>query len=430
MDRPPAPPRLRLLTGMLVLAYATLEMGAYVTSAVRAQDMRPFSAWSTGRADIAGRLGQRGETTATPSPGQTQRTEVLHPYVGFLSELDTGVASADQVGLDNTEFYDPASPLYHPSAERLVVGVTGGSVAVQFGTGPGADALRQLLLEDPGLEAKQLLIVNLAANGFKQPQQLLAVTYALSLGAHFDLVLNIDGFNEVALHAAENAKKSVHPSYPRGWYFRAGNSPDPEILPVLGTVASAERDRLELARAAETSAWRWSPIFQLIWYSRDRALERRISTQKTLLRRARPKRRDPRRTGPPIEFATDTDLYRYLVARWADSSRQMQRLCTSNGTRYLHFLQPNQYVAGSKALSPEELEHAYNEQQPYRSGVLAGYPLLRQVGAELRTEGIDFTDLTPLFESVGETLYVDDCCHMNGRGNEIMAGAIASVILE
>jgi len=432
MDQAPPRPwrRTRLAAATLALIYVTLETGAYVTSAIRAGDARPFSAWQALRAELAEKSIADPEAAPNSSEADGERTEVLHPFIGYLSELNTGTGGPDQIALDSTEFYDPASPLYHPSPERRVIAITGGSVAVQFATGPGAEALRQGLSEDPAYRDKQLLLVNMATNGFKQPQQLMAVAYALSLGVHLDLVLNIDGFNEVALHVAENGKKGVNPSYPRGWYFRAGRSPDSDILPLMGILASADRDRIGLARNALTSPWRWSPTFQLIWYSRDQALWRRIVAHKRILREARPQRRDPRRTGPSIEFASDEDLYQHMAERWADGSRQLDRLCSANGIGYYHFLQPNQYVAGSKVLSADELEGAYNEQQPYRPGVLAGYPLLRQLGSRLRQEGIEFTDFTPLFQSVVETLYVDDCCHMNGLANELMAQAMASEILE
>jgi len=38
-------------------------------------------------------------------------------------------------------------------------------------------------------------------------------------------------------------------------------------------------------------------------------------------------------------------------------------------------------------------------------------------------------DLTMVFEDVDETLYVDDCCHFNQLGNEVVARALAQFIL-
>jgi hypothetical protein len=58
------------------------------------------------------------------------------------------------------------------------------------------------------------------------------------------------------------------------------------------------------------------------------------------------------------------------------------------------------------------------------------YPLLREAGRELRQAGVRFHDLTQVFAGVEEPLYVDDCCHVNARGNALLAEAIARAILE
>ena len=46
----------------------------------------------------------------------------------------------------------------------------------------------------------------LSHEGYKQPQQLLVPTYFLSIGQVFDLVVNIDGFNEVALSSVNHQR--------------------------------------------------------------------------------------------------------------------------------------------------------------------------------------------------------------------------------
>ena len=42
--------------------------------------------------------------------------------------------------------------------------------------------------------------------GYKQPQQLLILSYFLSIGQSFDVVVNIDGFNEVAMSPLNDAR--------------------------------------------------------------------------------------------------------------------------------------------------------------------------------------------------------------------------------
>ena len=39
-------------------------------------------------------------------------------------------------------------------------------------------------------------------------------------------------------------------------------------------------------------------------------------------------------------------------------------------------------------------------------------------------------DLTPIYRDVEETLYVDNCCHVNALGSQMMARAIVERIAQ
>ena len=108
----------------------------------------------------------------------------------------------------------------------------------------------------------------------------------------------------------------------------------------------------------------------------------------------------------------------------------MHHLCEANGATYFHFLQPNQYVEGSKEFTDEERRDAIRDDHPYRPGATAGYWRLIEAGESLLALGVRFSDLTGVFSGVRETIYVDDCCHMNERGNHLLAKSIAAVIIE
>src|SRR5262249_17471047 len=97
---------------------------------------------------------------------------------------------------------------------------------------------------------------------------------------------------------------------------------------------------------------------------------------------------------------------------------------------YYHFLQPNQYPPGSKPLSPEERRLAYWHDLPARSIIEEGYPLLREAGKRLARRGVRFHDLSLAFARVEATLYVDNWCHFNPKGNEILAEAMPHATLQ
>jgi hypothetical protein len=75
--------------------------------------------------------------------------------------------------------------------------------------------------------------------------------------------------------------------------------------------------------------------------------------------------------------------------------------------RYYHFLQPNQYLSGSKPMSEAEKRVAIQADHPYRQGVETGYPLLIRNGRALKEQGIPFYNLTGIFKDYPEAIYID-----------------------
>ena len=89
-------------------------------------------------------------------------------------------------------------PFARTNDRQFIIGIFGGSVGAFFcrvGSGRFEDDLRQ----SASFKNKELVTLCFSHEGYKQPQQLLVLSYFLSIGQPFDLVVNIDGFNEVAL---------------------------------------------------------------------------------------------------------------------------------------------------------------------------------------------------------------------------------------
>jgi hypothetical protein len=174
---------------------------------------------------------------------------------------------------------------------------------------------------------------------------------------------------------------------------------------------------------------RRSPPAALVW----RALDRRAATAVAAAERRvadweRPRRRPFGSRGPDFSYPSRSRLDRDLAAFWARSSRQMHDLAIARGIAYAHFLQPNQYVPGSKPLSADERRSGFKEGHPYQAPVVEGWPHLAAAGEELRESGVAFHDLTGLFADHRETLYLDECCHFNPRGNELLGEAIGRAL--
>ncbi len=121
-------------------------------------------------------------------------------------------------------------------------------------------------------------------------------------------------------------------------------------------------------------------------------------------------------------------VYRDLAQIWVESSRQMANLSRANDIHYYHFLQPNQYLAGSKPMGPEEKKIALQPLHQYRIPATDGYPFLREAGEELNQQNVPYFDLTQVFADNPEILYIDDCCHLNQQGYDLIVDSIVDVI--
>ena len=130
--------------------------------------------------------------------------------------------------------------------------------------------------------------------------------------------------------------------------------------------------------------------------------------------------------GPSINL-NDKD---YSVRLWKSSSLMISQICKVNDIEYFHFLQPNQYVPGSKSLTNNEKKIAFNPSHPWGTIIAEKYQDLRVAGNSLRDFGVKFSDSSFIFKDVKEDIYVDDCCHFGLRGNEILSEVISQQIFE
>jgi hypothetical protein len=302
--------------------------------------------------------------------------------------------------------------------------VLGGSVALGLWLYGGRTLVTELG-RSPALAGKTVRLYSVAVGGFKQPQQLAALTYLAALGTSFDIVINLDGLNEIALAPIENRPYDP-PSYPRGWNQYAQRALPPARLALLGRVAAYQEARRSLAAALSGSVARYSTTVGLLWMLVDRAIHRRLTAAQLELSRNDPSA-SPR--APRTEYRSDDEMYRVLVSLWSRSSLQLAQLLACHGGLYAHFLQPNQYLPGTKPLTDRERARAYLPDHPYRMHVVKGYPLLREAGAELARRGVHFVDLTQLFAGSREEIYSDTCCHFTLRGYERIARETARQIL-
>ncbi|MEM9291962.1 MAG: hypothetical protein AAGD01_09800 [Acidobacteriota bacterium] len=384
--------------------------------------------------------GSDSEARTLAAAVQVDERTVLHPYLGFVFDPVINQDPARQnahLEISPQGFFQRRGSERKPVPERgeeagdeAVVGIFGGSVAMVMGFAGEAELL-SLLARHPSLEGRPLRVVNYGLGGYKQPQALLTLAYRLSQGERFDLVILVDGFNEIALPPVHNVGAGVATEYPRHWEARVAGQPTPDRLGRLAALTAARQRRGSLAESFDVRPLRWSAVAALAWRGLDGAAARRVESRRQELAALEPAARGFQATGPVADEALPGGeaLYQALASDWANASLAMHHLAAGHGAEFHHFLQPNQYVPGSKPLTAAERRRAFRPQHPYRDPVRLGYPLLRQRGEALRRSGVRFTDLSMLFETVDEPIYVDTCCHLNGFGNQLLARAVGEAVI-
>ena len=355
----------------------------------------------------------------TNDPRVADQHVIIHPYFGYV--VDPSTPRVNSFG-----FFGP-EPLTTRSRDVAIIAVFGGSVADQFAK-TAAGVLREQLAARGPYAGRRIEVINLALGGYKQPQQLLVLSTLLALGAQFDVVINLDGFNEID-GAKDNLQDGVNPFFPYTWNLHARRGLD------SATAVHMAKADLIRARREDVRQWfaRW-PLFQsafflTLWELLDRREAAALAGETVALRSALAQsEHTPQQTGPPVDFADDQEMYLAYVEMWARASIEMEVLCAGWGIRYMHFLQPNQYLPGSKTLTDEERATAYDPDVADTQRVATAYPMLIERGLDLRDQGVDFIDLTTLFQNEPRTVYSDTCCHLNALGNELMATAIAQAV--
>lgn len=362
-----------------------------------------------------------------PAIVETNRGElsadVLHPYFGPIHR--PGVRpQTNNVGFGSRQ----AFPYARTSDRQFLVGIFGGSVAQAF-CDRGTRRLTAALQRDSDLANREIVPLCFSHEGYKQPQQLIVLAYFLSLGQQYDLVINIDGFNEVALGTR---------SHERG---RDISMPSPiHVDPLLNLI-----DQATLTPARVQALARITEYKERLNRLAERLRRTRIATVHFALDRyyvftmnryqAEVTAYDALPSNPPASSVlvltppmktrdTETVVYEDIAAGWVSASLLMRDMLAARGVRYLHVMQPNQYFT-RRVFSDEEARVALNDSQPFRQPVERGYSVLRRAAAALDGRE-EFLDGTTAFDSEKAAVYEDDCCHYTDRGYEILAELIAS----
>lgn len=300
-------------------------------------------------------------------------------------------------------------------ADEFVLGIFGGSVADQL-----AWALQQHaseiaeFAELSRIVARPLRFENLAVTSGREPIQ----HNVLHLfHDRIDMAVFVDGFNEISSGILPFGRPGCEYVRP---FWESNNKTPLDLMQPLFTKTQ------DLTRLADS--WIWAPlsysgVFKAYLYtqgirSKQWALDY-LATMSTA----------------PAVFSDGTDDEE--IEAWRNCIVLSVEYAASVNLPIAFFLQPNQYVEGSKPFSSEERTCCLRSEQEMAKGwdrsfarVTRNYALMEQHIERLRADGVAAFSLSQVYKDVADTIYIDKCCHVNLKGNLIMARAIAGRLLE
>jgi hypothetical protein len=414
----------KILAALLLsaLVYLALEAGSLVAWRVSLGEHFSF-------ADLKALQGRTSFESTSAVQDAFRSPSVVHPYLGMVYNPDTCLPSLMNVPVNDWGFFDDKPSVQKRRPDRVIVGVFGGSVAWWMSTMGGAN-LAKVLARHPEFAGKEIVIIRAANGAIKQPQQLMTLSYLIALGGEFDLVINLDGFNEVTIPPTHAIPKGVNPYFPAYWSELFVDFMDERDGDLVASIRSMESHRRRLVGLASARPFRWSVTSGTLWMLTDRLLGQRLSRLRLELKEGERTEATHYLLRGPAFTSKEEAMYAELAAMWQRGSLQMDAICRRLGIPYFHLLQPNQYVPDSKPLTEREKRVAYDEKLFWKEHAERGYPHLRRASERLTDSGVVFHDLTTLFAGNSEELYQDNCCHLTARGNELLAEEVGRIVVE
>lgn len=366
--------------------------------------------------------------------------ERLHPFFGYV--LKQGAFAKPELGLkvNNYGFFSRYDyPLVKSNKNQFIIGLFGGSVANNFALHEYINqGLSNALKKYPEFANKEIVLLNFGNGGYKQPQQLLILNYFLSLGQELDMVINIDGFNEVALSNL-NKKSQVDVAMPSVQHIQpltalANNSLSPDALNSIVKIQETKKQlkaavaNLENCPLAVCYAWQFLQVKQLVNRYQQEVMN--YDKQRTQPTNQTVDDQNIIYINKTPSVLDDTTAFNRIASNWSESSLAMNQLLSTRKIRYFHFIQPNQYYPTKRVFTEEEKQIAISSDSPYIEGVQKGYPVLLSQLDRLRAAKVNVFSAVNILDDTKATVYKDGCCHYNSTGEDILANYISSSIIK
>ena len=210
----------------------------------------------------------------------------------------------------------------------------------------------------------------------------------------FDLILNLDGFNELALPLSENYEINDHLVYPRNY----------------SRLISTFNSNFDCVKNLNNKVNRflYLPIFEIIDLYSIRNCHFSLEGQN-------------KNSGTRFSKMTNYEKNNFnktlekTLNLWKISSDKIFNYAEEKKIIYIHALQPNQYLLNSKILTEKEKKLL---NYPKYGNIISKY--YNQLNLE-NLKAKNLIDLRYLFKNNSKDLYRDYCCHLNNLGMHLIS---------
>jgi hypothetical protein len=313
-----------------------------------------------------------------------------HPYFGFVSrpsiKLRKFVTKNDKPKKDSSVFR---------------IAIFGGSVAEQLGDylkdeWKNESINKKIKNKFPCLRDKRIEFLPLGIMSSKQPQTFAVASHFIH---DYDMALVLDGLNDASHHSHPQFELS-YPMFSQSLYTM--KEEDSVALAQFVVVSGFYKSLVSHA------AFQYSYTLYLV-QSLMRSYLKTLAEKATMQLRSESDEERFYQTELPRE-----EIWKKLSRIYLKFSQLQHSLSEKYNKLHFIFLQPT--PSYHKPLSKEESLFLRPDHREWH-GVRAYQTLL----SEVKKQNLDYViDLTKVFSKNKETLYIDNCCHLNVKGDELL----------
>lgn len=348
----------------------------------------------------------------------------IHPFFGY--SLDENITDRS----NNHGFWLDYDFPYKKDEKEFIVGFFGGSVSWSEVIDKESRAVfEQRILDIVKHKGyKKVKIFPFALGGYKQPQTFFIIAYYLDM---IDMAIVIDGFNDID-HLSNGFAMEWPSRFPNFSCYRPLTSMQSFSNKTLLSIAELHylnKRFYKITQILDGPILRHSLFAHSIWKA---SINKYYKDRERYLNTIYPSQKDNMIYASMTsknEAEAEEQINNYLLF-YENLSKWQWMIANDQGIPIFQFIQPNQYVRGSKPYSKEELSLYLSKGEDKIMQVSSMYEQLEDIVERLNNSGVSIYSLTYIFKDIHETVYRDACCHFNTVGREMIANQIMNRIEE